>query len=175
MTNHHGARRVILPMALSGAIALAGCGVYILEPPRPSLMPEESAPANASELVVVVNGGRGLAGWTVAVEGKPRAWIPGYQGYTRIAVAGGSHVVRVTNKVREFDIVFVPLPPITTSEEVDATVDCPAAGRCAVAVRAVLQPAEGWRPARSRLESTPIPASDIDAAVAKLEFTAPGG
>jgi hypothetical protein len=162
-------------MVLSGTLALAGCGVYILDPPRPTLPPEPGAPPNAAELVVVVNGGRGLQGWTIAVDGKPRAWIPGYRGYTRIAVSGGSHAVRVTNKVREFDIVFVPLPPITTSEDVDAAVDCPAAGRCAIAVRAVLQPAEGWRPAKSRLETAPIPASDIDTEVAKLEFIAPGG
>ena len=175
VTDNSRTRRVLLPMVLSGSVALAGCGVYILDPPRPTLSPEPGAPPDAAELVVVVNGGRGLAGWTIAVDGQPRAWIPGYRGYTRIAVTGGSHLVRVTNKVREFDIVFVPLPPITTSEEVDATVDCPSAGRCAIAVRAVLQPAEGWRPAKSRLESVALPASDIDAEVAQLEFTAPGG
>lgn len=167
--------RFLLSMALSGAVALAGCGVYILDPPRPALSAEPTAPADAADLIVVVHGGRGLQGWTVAVDGQARAWIPGYHGYTRIPVAGGSHLVRVTNKVREFDIVFVPLPPITTSEEVDAALDCPAAGRCAVAVRAVLQPAEGWRPAKSRLVSVPIPASEIDAELGNLDFTAPGG
>jgi hypothetical protein len=175
MTIRHHGRAILLPAAFAATAALAGCGVYILDPPRPTLSPEPNAPADAAELVVIVHGGRGLQGWTVDVDGTARAWIPGFDGYTRIAVAPGSHTVRVTNKVREFDIVFVPLPPITTSEEVDAAVDCPRAGRCAIAVRAVLQPAEGWRVAKSRLESAPIPPSGIDAEMTKLTFTAPGG
>jgi hypothetical protein len=175
MTTRCHSRAILLPAVFAATVALGGCGVYILDPPRPSLSPEPSAPVDAAELVVIVHGGRGRQGWTVAVDDKARAWIPGFDGYTRIAVAPGPHKVRVTNKVREFDIVFVPLPPITTSEEVDAAVDCPRADRCAIAVRAVLQPAEGWRVAKSRLESTPIPSSGIDAEVGRLTFTAPGG
>lgn len=175
MTVRHRGRTILLLAAFAATAVLAGCGVYILDPPRPTLSPEPRAPVDAADLVVIVHGGRGLQGWTIAVDEAARAWIPGFDGYTRIAVTPGPHKVRVTNKVREFDIVFVPLPPITTAEEVDVAVDCPRNGRCAIAVRAVLQPAEGWRVAKSRLESIPIPASGIDAEVAELTFTAPGG
>src|SRR5512137_2909683 len=115
MTHHCSGSRILPSAVLAATLALGGCGVYILDPPRPTLSPEPNAPAHAAELFVIVNGGRGRQGWTVVVDGQTRAWIPGYRGYTRIAVADGSHVVRVVNKVREFDIVFVPLPPITTS------------------------------------------------------------
>lgn len=160
-------------MSLAAA-ALAGCGVYILDPPRPTLSREPDAPADAAELVVMVHGGRGLQGWTVSVDGAARAWIPGISGYTRLAVAPGWHKVTVANKVREFDIVIIPLPPITTTEDVETALECPQAGRCAVAVRAVLQPAEGWRVARSRLESWTVPESAIETEAGALKFVAPG-
>jgi len=166
------ARRV-LAIALASTL-LGGCGVYILDPHRPTLPPAPAVPAQAAELVVVVHGGRGLQGWTVAVDGVARAWVPAFSGYTRIPVAPGAHAVRVTNAVREFDIVVVPLPPITTSKSADHTVDCPPAGRCALAIRAVLRPAQGLRVASSAIEITPLAPAAIDDEIRDLTYVAPG-
>jgi hypothetical protein len=165
----------LVPSAIAVVVAaLNGCGVFSVTAPRPTPTLEPVAPVNAAELVVIVHGGLGLQGWTIAVDGVARAWIPGFAGYTRIPVMPGERTVHVTHRMREFAIVAVPSPPMMASRSADRHVDCPSIRRCALAVHAVIRQAQGLHGETYTLDISRVAPAAIDSETAGLPQIAPG-